>query len=417
MSNRVITFGCRLNTYESSVIQDLTTEAGLKNTIIVNTCSVTQEAERQARQSIRKLRRDHPDATIIVTGCAAQIHADQFEIMDEVDFVLGNQEKMSLKAYQDLQKGHGKVQVEDIFSLQETALHMVSSFEGKVRAFVQIQNGCNHRCTFCIIPFGRGNSRSVPMGDIVKQVQHLLDQSYVEIVFTGVDITAYGEDLPGAPTLGEMIKRLFALVPDLKRLRLSSLDPVEVDEPLWGLIENESRLLPHFHISLQAGDDLILKRMKRRHLRQHIVDFCSRVHDYRPDAAIGADIIAGFPTETEDQFINTLRLLEECRITHSHIFPYSPRPGTPASRMPAVPSKIVKERAQRLREEALRISHDYCTSWIGKTDNVLIESSEKDACKGKTDHFLPILLPASVENTVLNVNIEGYSGENLVGRM
>ena len=412
MKNRVVTFGCRLNTYESSVIQELSEQAGLKEAIIINTCAVTQEAERQACQSIRKLRRENPHATLIVTGCAAQINADKFSSMKEVNFVIGNQEKMSLDIYKNL--NDQKVIVNDIFSLQETALHMVSSFEGKVRAFIEIQNGCNHRCTFCIIPFGRGNSRSIPIGEIVKQVRHLLEQGFLEIVFTGVDITSYGEDLPGEPTLGEMIKRLLALVPELKRLRLSSLDPVEVDPALWMLIESEPRLLPHFHISLQAGDDLILKRMKRRHLRHHIVDFCRRVHQYRPSAAIGADIIAGFPTETEEHFMNTFRLLEECRITHSHIFPYSPRPGTPASRIPPVAPAVVKERAKRLRDEGKRMTEHYLQSWIGKTDNVLIESMNKDVSKGKTDHFLPVHINQITEEPVIEAKITGSTQETLL---
>jgi threonylcarbamoyladenosine tRNA methylthiotransferase MtaB len=415
MKNRVITFGCRLNTYESSVIQDLSEKAGLTNTIVVNTCSVTKEAERQAKQAIRKLRKQNPEAKIIVTGCAAQIDSNIFSSMEEVNFVMGNQEKMTLSAYESLHSQEEKVIVNDIFSVTETAEHMVSSFEGKVRAFVQIQNGCNHRCTFCIIPFGRGNSRSVPIGDIVKQTQHLLDQGYLEVVLTGVDITAYGEDLPGSPTLGEMIQRLFNLVPHLKRLRLSSLDPAEIDPVLWHLIEHDERLLPHFHISLQAGDDLILKRMKRRHLRHHIVEFCNRVYKARPLAAIGADIIAGFPTETEDHFMNTYRILEECRVTHAHIFPYSPRPGTPASRMPQVPSPLIKERAARLREEAERVVLNYYKLWGGKRDSVLIESTQDGISKGKTDHFLPIIFEKEITETLISASITGFSEHGLKG--
>lgn len=409
---QVVTFGCRLNVYESQVMKDLAQDAGLSNTILVNTCAVTKEAERQARQSIRKLRRDNPDATIIVTGCSAQINPDAYADMDEVSRVLGNQEKMKPESYRD---AHDRVRVNDIMSVRETATHLVESFEGKVRAFVQVQNGCNHRCTFCTIPFGRGNARSVPLGDLTQQVRLLLEKGYHEIVLTGVDITDYGVDLPGTPTLGSTIKRLLAMVPDLKRLRLSSLDPVEVDPDLFDLIANEPRLMPHVHISLQAGDDMILKRMKRRHLRHHVVEFCERVRRMRPDVVFGADIIAGFPTENDTMFNNTFNLIRECNLTYLHIFPYSKRPGTPAARMPQVEGATIKTRAARLRGEGARALLRYLHNQVNQPQYMLVEEIVEDKtsimvqaphliaqmmnqpdcattriAKGKTDGFAPI---------------------------
>jgi threonylcarbamoyladenosine tRNA methylthiotransferase MtaB len=411
MSNRVVTFGCRLNTYESAVIEDLTTQAGLENAIIINTCSVTGEAERQARQTIRKIRRENPDAPIIVTGCAAQIRPDMFEQMDEVTHVIGNQEKMELATYTRLKSGQeAKVSVNDIQTIKETAAHLVSGFDGKVRAFVQIQNGCDHRCTFCTIPYGRGPSRSVPVGGVVEQIRHLITQGYIEIVFTGVDITAYGLDLPGKPTLGQMIERVFNLVPELTRLRLSSVDPIEVDEDTWRLIAEDQRILPHFHISLQAADDLILKRMKRRHLRHDIVHFAKRLYGYRPDAALGADIIAGFPTETQEHFDNTYRIIEECRIVFAHVFPFSPRPHTPASRMPQLPRSVIKERAELLRREGQRVYVDYMESFIGKNVNVLVEQENH----GKTDHYLPISFTGNRDGLHL-MRVEGVNHKELQG--
>ena len=400
-SIKVVTFGCRLNTYESEVMKNLANDAGLKDAILVNTCAVTKEAERQARQSIRKLKRENPHAKIIVTGCSAQINPTQYSDMGEVDRVLGNDEKMRLESYQD----HARVLVNDIMAIKETATHLISGFEGKARAFVQIQNGCNHRCTFCTIPFGRGNSRSVPLGDIITQIKILLDNGYKEIVFTGVDITDYGSDLPAKPTLGQTIKRLFTLVPDLARLRLSSLDPVEVDEDLWDLIAHEKRLMPHLHLSLQAGDDLVLKRMKRRHLRHHVIAFCKRARTLRPDVVFGADIIAGFPTENDTMFQNTLNIVEECDLTHLHVFPYSKRPGTPAARMPQVPGNIIKERANLLRKAGERALKRYMHAQIGKTHTVLIEEKREDICPttgdkrirflGKTNTFVTVSIIAT----------------------
>lgn len=425
-SPEVITFGCRLNTYESQVMKDLAEQAGLENAFIINTCSVTSEAERQARQTIRKIRRENPDAEIIVTGCASQINPKQFSDMQEVTRVIGNDEKMKLESYA-LGVAHERVLVNDIMSVRETAHHMIAGFEGKARAFVQIQNGCDHRCTFCTIPYGRGNSRSVPVGEIVSQVQQLLRNGYPEIVFTGVDITAYGADLPGQPSLGEMIKRVLALVPDLRRLRLSSLDPVEMDETLWRLIGEEQRLLPHLHMSLQAGDDMILKRMKRRHLRADAISFCSKARALRPDVVFGVDLIAGFPTETEEMFQNTLNIVDECDLTFLHVFPYSARPGTPASRMPQVKGTIIKERAAALREKGQKALEKHLNSMVGRTVQFLIESvenkSDKIIVSGKTDHFTPIIVSFSANclsqlpeiATIAQAKIVGHDGQQLLG--
>ena len=378
----VITFGCRLNIYESQVIKELTEKEDLKNIAVFNTCAVTKEAERQARQSIRKYKKKNPNTKVIVTGCAAQINPKKFMDLPEVDQVLGNIEKLDPKSY----KGDKSLLVSDIMEAEELVTHMVASFEGKVRAFVQIQNGCNHRCTFCTIPYGRGNSRTAPLGQIQDQIQNLISEGYKEFVLTGVDITDYGLDLPGKPTLGQTIKRLFKLLPDLERLRLSSLDPSEIDDDLWDLIANEPRLLPHFHLSLQAGDDMILKRMKRRHLRHHIFEFLNKVRDSRPDAVIGADIIAGFPTETDAMFQNTWDIVKGLDLLH--VFPYSAHENTPSSKMPQVPKTVIKERAAILREEG-----EFCLSraldrFVGKTEKMLVEKNENGILYGRTDHYL-----------------------------
>jgi threonylcarbamoyladenosine tRNA methylthiotransferase MtaB len=378
----VINFGCRLNIYEGEVIKKQAEEAGLANALIFNSCAVTAEAERQLRQAIRKARKAQPDAKIIVTGCAAQIHPDTYANMKEVDKVIGNEEKLKPEGYQFINHAEEKAMVNDIMSVKETASHMVTSFDGMARAFVQVQNGCDHRCTFCIIPYGRGNSRSVPMGEVVAQVRSLVEQGYNEVVLTGVDISDYGKDLPGAPSLGQMMKRLLALVPDLKRLRLSSIDAVEVDEDLFNLIAHEPRLMPHLHISLQAGDDMVLKRMKRRHLRHDIVEFCERVRAVRPDMVFGADIIAGFPTETDEMFENTLKLVDEVGLTYLHVFPYSAREGTPAAKMPQVPLKIRKERAAKLRAAGEKQLEKYLASRIGKLENVVMEKPTMGRSEG-----------------------------------
>lgn len=387
MSVNVVTFGCRLNTYESEVMKTHAEAAGLKDTIIFNTCAVTAEAEKQARQSIRRARRENPDARIIVTGCAAQIHADDFKAMPEVNAVLGNHEKMQATPYLSIDSE--PAQVNDIMSVKETASHMIASFDGRARAFIQVQNGCNHRCTFCIIPYGRGNSRSVPMGEIVAQVRTLVENGYQEIVFTGVDVSDYGKDLPGEPTLGQMMRRVLAQVPELKRLRLSSIDAVEVDDDLYRLIAEEPRLMPHMHVSLQAGDDMVLKRMKRRHLRKDIIEFCDKVRGLRPDIVFGADIIAGFPTETEEMFANTLNLVNEVGLTYLHVFPYSARTGTPAAKMPQVPVPLRKERAARLRAAGEKQLEKYLANCVGKSMNIVVE---QDGKTGHSETFAPVTL-------------------------
>ncbi|MBP9829420.1 MAG: tRNA (N(6)-L-threonylcarbamoyladenosine(37)-C(2))-methylthiotransferase MtaB [Proteobacteria bacterium] len=415
-SNQVITLGCRLNTYESEVIQDLATQAGVANTVFINTCAVTAEAERQARQTIRKIHRNNPNAQIIVTGCSAQINPSQYQKMPEVAKVIGNEEKMQPSTYKNLQSAD-KVVVSDIMEVRETAAHLVSGFDGKARAFVQVQNGCDHRCTFCTIPFGRGNSRSVAIGEIVAQIRKLLENGYQEIVFTGVDITAYGADLPGQPTLGQMIRRVLSLVPELKRLRLSSLDPVEIDEDLWQIIGSEEKLMPHLHLSLQAGDNLILKRMKRRHLREDAIRFSQRAKTLRPDVVFGADLIAGFPTETDEMFENSLRIVDECSLTYLHVFPYSPRPGTPAARMPQLDGNIIKERARQLRLQGEAAITRTFGQFVGKSVNVLVEELSEGLVKGKTDHFAPIQIVGSASiASVIPVKVTDITNQHLIGQ-
>lgn len=370
----IVTFGCRLNTHESEVMRDHARAAGMENTVIIHTCAVTAEAERQARQTIRRIGREQPEKKIIVTGCAAQVNARQFSEMPEVSRVIGNDEKLKKETW----TGQGaRVIVNDIFAARETAGHLVRGFQGHTRAFVQVQNGCDHRCTFCIIPYGRGNSRSVPAEQVIEQVRELYDAGYQEVVFTGVDITSY------APSLGAMLRDVMTAVP-VPRVRLSSLDPVEMDEDIWWLLENEPRFMPHLHISLQAGDDMILKRMKRRHLRADVVAFCDRARAVRPDVVFGADIIAGFPTETDDMFENTLRLVDECALTFLHVFPFSPRPGTPAARMPMVDAAVRKSRAAQLRAAGGLQLQRFLESQIGRVQSVLVE---QDGLSGHTEHF------------------------------
>ncbi len=389
----IVTFGCRLNAYESEVMQRHADDAGLDDVIIVNTCAVTAEATRQARQSIRRMKRERPDTPIIVTGCAAQINPGEFSKMEEVTTVLGNQEKLEAKSFQALATDTlERVQVNDIFSVKETANHLIDGFGERARAFVQIQNGCNHRCTFCIIPYGRGNSRSVAMGESVEQIKRLVQQGYNEVVLTGVDITSYGEDLPGNPTLGQLTQKILKLVPDLPRLRISSIDSIEVDEPLYDAIIGDERLMPHLHLSLQAGDNMILKRMKRRHMREQAIEFCQRVSKARPDMVYGADIIAGFPTETEEMFENSLKLVEECDLTWLHVFPYSEREGTPAARIPnKVPKQIRKERAARLRAAGEMQTQKLFDRSIGKKAKLLLERVASDGtAHGHTEQFIPV---------------------------
>jgi threonylcarbamoyladenosine tRNA methylthiotransferase MtaB len=393
-SLEVLTFGCRLNAYESEVIRARAKAAGLADAIVVNTCAVTAEAERQARQTIRKARRERPDAKIIVTGCAAQIDPKQFADMAEVDHVLGNAEKMKAESYAALlnETSAPKLQITDIMELREAASHLIEGFAGKIgpraRAFIEVQQGCDHRCTFCIIPYGRGNSRSLPIGDIVNQVRLLVANGYREVVLSGVDITSYGPDLPGRPTLGQMVRRLLANVPELPRLRLSSIDVAEIDEELASLITREPRLMPHLHLSLQAGDDMILKRMKRRHSRAQAIEFCARLREARPDILFGADLIAGFPTETDAMFENSLRLVEECGLTFLHVFPFSARSGTPAARMPQLPMAVRKERAARLRATGEAALAKSLQQFLGRRVEVLMETETQ----GRSEHFASVTM-------------------------
>lgn len=373
MGLEVVTFGCRLNAYESEAIKARAGEAGLDDAIVFNTCAVTAEAVRQSRQAIRKARREHPKARIIVTGCAAQTESELYSRMPEVDYVIGNREKLERRSYADFIGGAERVRVNDIMSLKETAAQFVDSFEGRARAFLQVQNGCDHRCTFCIIPYGRGNSRSVPMGAVVEEARRLAENGFPEIVLTGVDLTSYGADLPGKPTLGALVRKILKLVPEVKRLRLSSIDSIEADQELMRAIANEERLMPHFHLSVQSGDDMILKRMKRRHSRSHTIRFCEEVRALRPDAMFGADFIAGFPTETEEMFENTLRLVDEAGLSMLHVFPFSPRKGTPAARMPQLPRPVVKERARRLRAHGERALAARLRGLIGSEQILLVE--------------------------------------------
>ncbi len=384
MSAEVVTFGCRLNAYESEVMRDHA--AGLDNAIIFNTCAVTAEAERQARQAIRRARRRAPDARIIVTGCAAQIDPARYAAMAEVDQVLGNAEKLDPNVF--CRSNNERVRVNDIMALADTAAHLVSGFEGRARAFVQIQNGCDHRCTFCIIPYGRGNSRSVPLGEVVAQARQLVDAGYNEIVLTGVDLTSYGGDLPGRPSLGQMTRRLLAQAPDLARLRLSSIDVAEVDDDLMDLIAHEPRLMPHLHLSLQAGDDMVLKRMKRRHTHADALAFCETARALRPDIAFGADFIAGFPTEDDAMFQRSLDLVAEAGIALLHVFPYSGRDGTPAARMPQVPKAVRKERAARLRAAGDEALSSYLAGLVGNRIEVLVEQGRD----GRSEHYVRVRL-------------------------
>jgi threonylcarbamoyladenosine tRNA methylthiotransferase MtaB len=410
MSVDVITFGCRLNAYESEIIRRQAEAAGLADTVVVNTCAVTAEAVRQARQTIRRLRRERPGAKIVVTGCAAQTEPDTFADMVEVDRVLGNEEKLSASIWAD-HDYEEKVLVNDIMSVRETAPHLIDGLEGRARAFVQVQNGCDHRCTFCIIPYGRGNSRSVPMGDVVAQVRRLSDRGYREVVLTGVDLTSYGAELPGAPRLGTLVKQILKHVPNLPRLRLSSIDSVEADRDLLDAFATDARLMPHLHLSLQAGDDLILKRMKRRHLRDDAIAFCDQVRRLRPDVVFGADIIAGFPTETEAMFTRSLDLIDECGLTHLHVFPFSPRRGTPAARMPRVARDVTKDRARRLREKGAAALRHHLDGEIGARRRVLAES---DAL-GRTEQFTRIRFNTGAETgAILDVTIAGHDGQQLL---
>ena len=418
MALQIVTFGCRLNTYESEVMRREAETAGLgdlKNgAVIFNTCAVTGEAVRQAKQSIRKARRENPAARIIVTGCAAQTAPASFAAMAEVDLVLGNEEKLKANSYRALPdfgvNDTEKVRVNDIMSVRETAGHMVDAIEGRARAFVQVQNGCDHRCTFCIIPYGRGNSRSVPMGAVVEQVKQLAGNGYAEVVLTGVDMTSYGADLPGAPRLGRLVQAILRLVPDIRRLRLSSIDSIEADDDLLDAIATEARLMPHLHLSLQAGDDMILKRMKRRHLRADSIRFCANVRRLRPDVVFGADIIAGFPTETEEMFGNSLKIVEECGLTHLHVFPFSPREGTPAARMPQLPRPVVKERASRLRAAGDNAYRRHLDSLAGSRQRILVERPGL----GHTEGFTLAAIDHGAPGEIVEATVTGHDARHLI---
>jgi len=422
MSLDIVTFGCRLNMSESEVIRREAEQAGLGDTIVINSCAVTNEAVAQARQQIRRLKRERPQARIVVTGCAAQTQPKMFAEMAEVDRVIGNDDKLRTKAWRDTRTafdaaaGFGlaheqKIAVADIMAVKEMAPHLLDGFHsGLPRVFVQVQNGCDHRCTFCIIPYGRGNSRSVPMGAVVDQVRALVARGHAEIVLTGVDLTSYGSDLPGTPKLGTLTRQILRHVPELRRLRISSIDSIEADRDLLDAIADDERLMPHLHLSLQSGDDMILKRMKRRHSRRDAIAFCAQVRRLRPDIALGADIIAGFPTETEAMFARSQDLVEECELSFLHVFPYSPRPGTPAARMPQVNGNVIRERAKRLRATGEAALRRRLAAEVGGTRNVLIES----ATQGRTEHFVPVAVAGDTPGMVRTLRVAGHDGTRLL---
>jgi threonylcarbamoyladenosine tRNA methylthiotransferase MtaB len=421
MSIETVTFGCRLNAFESELIRRAAEEAGLAHTIIVNSCAVTHEAVAQARQTIRRLKRARPGARVVVTGCAAQTQPELFAGMTEVDRVVGNHDKLQSETWVAARTAFAhspdfgisrseKIAVADVMAVKRMAPHLLDGFKtGLPRVFVQVQNGCDHRCTFCIIPYGRGNSRSVPVGAVVEQVRMLVERGHPEIVLTGVDLTSYGADLPGKPRLGQLARQILRHVPELKRLRLSSIDQVEADRDLLDLVADEPRLMPHLHLSLQSGDDMILKRMKRRHSRADALAFCAEVRRLRPDITLGADIIAGFPTETEEMFARSNDLVEACGLTFLHVFPYSPRPDTPAARMPQVPRDIIRQRASRLRTTGEAALRRRLAFEVGATREVLIES----ATQGRTEHFLPVAISGESPGAVRGLKIAGHDGTRL----
>jgi threonylcarbamoyladenosine tRNA methylthiotransferase MtaB len=420
MAIDVFTFGCRLNAFESEVIRSEASRAGLDDVVVVNTCAVTGEAVRQARQQIRKFRRERPQARIVVTGCAAQIQPGLFAAMPEVDRVLGNAEKLkgefweatrerlALRPPQDPDVA-AKSDVADIMTAQDGAPPFIGGYEGRARAFVQVQNGCDHRCTFCVIPFGRGPSRSVPIETVIEQTRRLVDAGFAEIVLTGVDLTSYGDSVSHAPRLGGLVRQMLDQVPDIRRLRISSIDAVEADRDLLDAIGNDARVMPHLHLSLQAGDDMILKRMKRRHTRADAIAFCDRLRRLRPDIALGADLIAGFPTETNEMFARSLDLVEECGLTFLHVFPYSPRPGTPAARMPQVPREAIKERARLLRDKGAAALRRRLAAEVGQSRQVLMENP----AAGRTEHFIAVKTSGPA-GAILPLTIAGHDGDKLI---
>lgn len=406
---RAISLGCRLNTYETEAMK-LAARSINEEIVLINTCAVTSEAVRQAKQTIRRAKRDNPNAKIIVSGCAAQIDPQSFADMEEVEKVIGNNEKTKPETYQGLLLNEERIIVDDILSVKETASHLIDGIEGRTRAYIQVQNGCDHRCTFCIIPYGRGNSRSVPAAEVVRTINRLVDNGVKEVVLSGVDLTSWGGDLPASPNLGNLVDRIFKLCPDLVRLRLSSIDAIEIDENLFRNFAQNPRLMPHLHLSLQHGNDLILKRMKRRHLRKDAIDLVARLKAARPEIVFGADIIAGFPTETEEHFQDSLSLLEEANITYAHIFPYSPRPGTPAQKMPQVARNIIKERAAILRAKGAQLLSQHLQSQIGNVQDILIEANGY----GRLENFTRVKIENGIQGEIIKAKIIGASEDYLI---
>lgn len=415
-NNKIINLGCRLNIYEGEVIKNHLIKEKLDNVTIINSCAVTAEAEKKVAYEIRRAKKINPSNKIIVTGCAAQIDPDKYIKIDEVDTVIGNTEKLKLQTWKNL-NSLKKINVGKILNEKNTVPSSIEKFEGKSRAYIEIQQGCNHRCTFCIIPYGRGNNRSVPAGEIVNKIKKIVKNGYNEVVLTGVDITDYGKDLPAKPTLSNLIKRILKLVPELKQLRLSSIDCAEIDNQFWDVLRDK-RLMPHFHISLQAGNNLILKRMKRRHSREMAIDFCKKVLSIRKDATFGADIITGFPTETEEMFLDSLKLVDECKLTHLHIFPYSPRKETPASRMPQVEKGIIKNRAKRLRDKGFKKLKENLKSKIGKKELILVENNKNNISLGKDQHFIKVKINERIkEGKIISCIYTGVDGDTLLAKI
>ena len=400
----IINLGCRLNIYEGEVIKSLASKNELDNFTIINSCAVTQKAEKKVNYEIRKAKKKFPNKKIVLTGCAAQISPQKYAAMEEIDYVIGNNEKLDSKTWSSIKKSKS-VQVKDIFENNDISHHLIEKFEGKARAFIEIQQGCDHRCTFCIIPFGRGNNRSIPVGVIINRIKLLVQNGYKEVVLTGVDITDYGKDLPGDPNLFQLVKRILSLVPDLKQLRFSSMDCAEISSDFWPLLENH-RVMPHFHLSLQAGNDLILKRMKRRHSRKQAIDFCHKVKKIRSDVVFGADIIAGFPTETDEMFKESIKLIDECNLTHLHVFPFSPRQSTPAACMPQISKEVIKNRAKILRDCGNKNLSKYLNQQIGRKATMLVEEVDPTGSYGKSQHFTKIHIDKELpEGSIVNCKI------------
>ncbi len=413
--NSLINLGCRLNIYEGEIIKDHLNNNNIKNVTVINSCAVTAEAEKKVAYEIRKAKKNNPKNKIIVTGCAAQINPKKYDTIKEVDLVLGNKEKLISNVWNNL-NFEKSIQVEDILLEKKTVPTSIEKFDGKSRAYIEIQQGCDHRCTFCIIPYGRGNNRSVPAGEIVERIKKIVNNGYKEVVLTGVDITDYGKDLPGKPTFSNLIKRIIKLVPDLEQLRLSSIDCAEIDEEFWDLL-SEKKLMPHFHISLQAGNNLILKRMKRRHSREMAISFCNKVLAIRKDATFGADLITGFPTETHKMFIDTLNLVDECHLTHLHVFPYSARDNTPASRMPQVEKYVIKDRAKILRQKGMEKLKKYLNKKVGEKDLILIEKNQNEKSIGKDQNFFNVILDEKIrEGDIVPCVYVGVNNDVLMAR-